>query len=1277
MSHQTTDERSHLLIPVQIDALVVNPKSLDAQTTSLARNYAEMTQNYRPALRNLFVRAELDAGIHLHFRLPDLFTHAAGADATDFPRIPNRWLVQRYAGEGGKSVPTQAWIISSDREAKGINGIRVPSFAGDPVRTKLDLRPRGTQEEVANNRPVRISKENVPAEVWLTAVCGGDPAFSSHYPACRSILGFRDDMAGVEKGVKISYLVTGWYSSLEEDPFVVATRQGRASHEEMKQWLAERRCSLQQEDELPDGILCHGLIGNIGWPLEDSQDPVSRLRSKKEQKQYIAAVGNSIAEGMSVFSPEVMGEGELAEDTVAGAQTGVLDHDPSLAELDSELHRMGFIPMAGGTDWLIESAQTPAKDAADTVQGKRHLPPVPLQSLRGLDELNELQRKLDRLNRLYSDYRWEVYAVWHRWTNALMDAPSDPAAEESAPILKKNLEALEAFLTRLRGLRKEAKKKRDAAFTTVSEGLPHSAYALASAPARPFHTPKDPVVVIAGPAMKAINAATEDSATLICRVVRADQSGDVWKELNYKDRSGETRTLNAARCLKERGLHTEEYLASVPLVARMLLAEACLFETSGSEPFNEELAITRLKDIGIDRWRGNPWIPLCVLWKAEWTSDYEYQADRPLTPSLLSQWKCEYGPPSAQYRRTTDLVQERSPAQTKSDPFEMRGWSLLTRPLAKRNAGLLADFTTEPKLALTLGGFHDALIHRQVGDSLPPLDFTRWEKERGNLYQAAVADVLWPHEENGADDDADTDGLDTAPAPAESFYPVRSGLLQLTRLWVVDTFGRYVELDKSVARYSSRLRGSQTFEEGATWLRPRFTRPMRLDFSSAPNGSPAGTDPIPTPVCGWVLPNRLDRNLTFYRADGTPLGAFQERFGLKPGTGGKYFYWVDFPADSKSTLVNGHLGQFKDFIASLDLDAGESFMNLIEEANRANRQKVPDEDRSASLLVGRPLALVRATLKLDIFGLPPLDQSMSWKAEDNELANLLQNFDAGTSDALKRTGGAEKIQWPVRLGDSRSGNDGLVGFFADPAKGKSSAFHANWGLPLNRSFTDILESEQGLALDCTTAVSVTMLMDPQARVHATMGALPRTFFELPASAAAGVRNLRDAFFQTAPVLGGDGAPQIPRPSDEFGAWSWAYRPAVNLNWSEDPSFASATDRAGFAIPQATISEGWLKLNFDPVRIHSFWQKTKDAKVPPNSNVILAWSVRGATSLTLFQLDAQGKRSQLARWEGELETEATIPVANTAEFELEAANSSGEKDCKRVKVITEASPHGNR
>ena len=35
------------------------------------------------------------------------------------------------------------------------------------------------------------------AEVKLTAVTGGDPGFSAHYVACRSILGLYDDLAGV------------------------------------------------------------------------------------------------------------------------------------------------------------------------------------------------------------------------------------------------------------------------------------------------------------------------------------------------------------------------------------------------------------------------------------------------------------------------------------------------------------------------------------------------------------------------------------------------------------------------------------------------------------------------------------------------------------------------------------------------------------------------------------------------------------------------------------------------------------------------------------------------------------------------------------------------------------------------------------------------------------------------------------------------------------------------------------------------------------------------
>jgi hypothetical protein len=56
----------------------------------------------------------LHAGVHLKWDLPQFLkrTTFRASDPTEFPAVPTRWLVSRYAPRGRK--PDQQWIVASD-----------------------------------------------------------------------------------------------------------------------------------------------------------------------------------------------------------------------------------------------------------------------------------------------------------------------------------------------------------------------------------------------------------------------------------------------------------------------------------------------------------------------------------------------------------------------------------------------------------------------------------------------------------------------------------------------------------------------------------------------------------------------------------------------------------------------------------------------------------------------------------------------------------------------------------------------------------------------------------------------------------------------------------------------------------------------------------------------------------------------------------------------------------------------------------------------------------
>jgi hypothetical protein len=192
-------------------------------------------------------------------------------------------------------------------------------------------------------------------------------------------------------------------------------------------------------------------------------------------------------------------------------------------------------------------------------------------------------------------------------------------------------------------------------------------------------------------------------------------------------------------------------------------------------------------------------------------------------------------------------------------------------------------------------------------------------------------------------------------------------------------------------------------------------------------------------------------------------------------------------------------------------------------------------------------------------------------------------------------------------------------------------------------------------------------MDPQARVHATTGALPRTFIELSPADQEGAKRAREVFFQTAPVLGVATTPEMPKPSDDYGEWSWAYRPEVT-EWKLDPALVEATDRAALNGTYPTVAEGWLKLKIAPAKVLSFWIRSPGAPFEKDTTILLAWSVQGAESLELQQLTsgtlAGGAWEQVQDWPAPpLPGEWAVTVVATTMYRLIATGV--DKDEKGV------------
>lgn len=278
-----------LAVPIRIDALAVGenlPSNDLFQWTNLTPDFSRFrTQGeylFGWELSELFRAKGKDfmaPGIHLHFRLPRAFTHGIqrGFGGIAFPKIPNRWLVQRTFPAGDNKLRYKTWLIKSDAEAaqpwsSRTPGVTWPEFRGGQP---AEFKAIGLCTQLTGP----VDERDEAAALELTAVGPGDPSFSASYPACRSVLGFHDKLADVPAGTHPSYLVTGWYSAATDDPLHAFVTSYKAGDEEQRKKLL----TVEELDVLPPGDeiqVLEAWLKSRNWQcgaLAGAKKPPSRL----------------------------------------------------------------------------------------------------------------------------------------------------------------------------------------------------------------------------------------------------------------------------------------------------------------------------------------------------------------------------------------------------------------------------------------------------------------------------------------------------------------------------------------------------------------------------------------------------------------------------------------------------------------------------------------------------------------------------------------------------------------------------------------------------------------------------------------------------------------------------------------------------------------------------------------------------------------------------------------------------------------------------------------
>jgi hypothetical protein len=395
--------------------------------------------------------------------------------------------------------------------------------------------------------------------------------------------------------------------------------------------------------------------------------------------------------------------------------------------------------------------------------------------------------------------------------------------------------------------------------------------------------------------------------------------------------------------------------------------------------------------------------------------------------------------------------------------------------------------------------------------------------------------------------------------PALPFQGLRQGQIYFTDLSLYDKFGRQLFVIESVKgggvyRYDTFLlqiddslkpeTKIQTNVASVVELPPRILQHSRLDFrllDGQDDTKVFGLDPDVVPIGGWVLPNHLDNSILIYAPDGTGLGEFRLVVGADGTRSGE---WQP-PPHRNMTLdevgkVAPHLRQMIDSPSFRRDENFLTFLLAIDETLWTTDPLGNRVDQNLSVLVGRPLALLRARLQFQLDGNPINDTG--WAS----------TFDASPPDFLD-------FPFSIRLGDQATREDGVIGYFSDANYDTFNSVvrpQSNVAQSYVRPIGPLGSTADGNYLQLTfakgTYAYVTILADPRGAVHATTGILPVKQLDIPPQFVDPALSQMELSFRMGPILTsvcpapnqGDKQPEFPEaityplPAEQNGSWSW-------------------------------------------------------------------------------------------------------------------------------------------
>ena len=1127
----------------------------------------------------------------------------------EYPAVPTCWYIIRiftdYSHPQNPETKFKAWVVESahftDKYEKEVGRITIPAKEVQDDKFKcLFLGRKSNYETWVPDIEERYLNK-------LTAVASGDPMFAAYYPSCKSVFGFHDPLDDISSG-NITYLVLGWYPNLKSDPL-----NGEVSDKLWSLCMRQLNWSIDSKiTDTPKQTLCHGMIFNVAWD-GDNGDYKSSMTDVDPEIVW----GNNSVEALSTLIASNL-ENEPKDvakilEAFNYELLSKLDEPDGIAKLKEKLHEKTFSSYAGGTEYIINYPSTKdSKGAPDTIKK------FPGTIGKDLAEINLSQRQLDDAQAKLSCWQWETYSTWYKYISNRRDSKRNRTADNSEPSSKVGLEVddFEKIIDDLAVKINDCKKqiidlqlKISGLYDKISNCLKTSllGYTLGTVNRNRFWQPNDPVLLFSGEGVArsfrhGYDGQYSDDGTLNCRSTDSTITG---LTIQVKDK---TVTVTEKELLSFCN-NIPNNKTPVPLELKSMIVESMLLDTNQSKLIAvaafklAQIADPTMKDIeslsidiakiqtliwnaclvkkvsaqklaeaggivgtvpnkiSIKPW-SEPWIPLYMEW---FVNILKYDDVKSDLSNILSHWS----PEDMDYKCISSSIG--------NEAHQMRGGVIITPHASYNLQNALKNYIDklDPAypdiqelkdiceqlgkldiLSQTMSGFNTSQIMRKETLQFPVFDIP--EDYDGNPeFSKKVASLV-------------EDMNKFSPSPESFFNPIRAGFMKLMRLWLVDAFGQVKEINiKKDNLISNELTTPGNNFKNYVTLKPAFAQPARLNFQwiSADESVVTNSDPASTPVCGWLLPNHIENSFMIFNSDGFHLGELRVFHKADKTT---TIHWESKPGGN-ITIEDIPNTQLKGFVKGIlnsnsnDSYAFDEFLKNIDETLWTIDPLGFKDEQSLAVLTGRPLALVNASIGIEIEGLPAFNQS--WK-------------DLGKFNSY----GFEKVEFPARLGDTSQICDGLLGYFVKNGDDTYKIFHATNCIDdhpkkdredgyMNYNHTISLNASKGY-----DQVKLTLIIDPLAGVHVTTGILPVNYNEISPDYISGALNNMDVTFNMNPIINTMSKFGVPLPAvDNTYQWSWIYHPD-KVSWIEITDFDTISSNANFQPNPNEVSEGWLKLN---------------------------------------------------------------------------------------------------